>query len=222
MGKQTKEVTIQKAEAKKDSEGVEPSGRDVQNARKSTKKQHLVEGKNMANPPPLIKMTLESTGSLLSKSSPGDWEGIRAGTMKGNFIPGLVDPNTDDVKDVIRKTFARDYLSNSENNKDDGKDICENTENCKTGFELEQVKFGTIVDNRITTDDPAEAKAAGEARWAVTKDAEKKMMDEEVEREKAEAKAAEKGEAEEEEDLDGIDKEEEKAKHRGKRKAEKL
>ena len=108
MGKQTKEVTIQKAEAKKDLEGVEPSGRDVQKARKSIKKQHLVEERSMANPPPLIQMTLESTCSLLSKSSPRNWEGIRAGTMKRNFIPGLVDPNTDDVTDVIRKTFVKD------------------------------------------------------------------------------------------------------------------
>merc|ERR1712177_198812 len=47
-------------------------------------------------------------------------------------------------------------------------------ENCKIGFDLWQVKSGTIFDNMMITDDPAEAKAAGEALWAVTKEAEMK------------------------------------------------
>merc|ERR1712111_264764 len=46
---------------------------------------------------------------------------------------------------------------------------------CKLGFDLWQVKSGTIFDNIMITDDPAEAKKAGEDLWAVTKDAEKKM-----------------------------------------------
>ena len=90
---------------------------------------------------------------------------------------------------------------------------------CKISFYRGQVKSSPVFDNRMITDDPGEAKAAGEALGVVTKDAEKKMMDEreEVERENTEAKAAEKGEAEEDEDPDGIDEEEEeeKANHRG-------
>ena len=123
LDKQTKEITIKKAQAKQDLEGVEPSGIDVQNAMKSTKNQHLVEVSSMANQPPIIKMALESAYILLSESSPLDWKGIRAGTMKGNFIPSFFDFNTSDVTDVIRKTFAKDYLSNPEYNEDDVKDI---------------------------------------------------------------------------------------------------
>ena len=74
-----------------------------------------------------------------------------------------------------------------------------------------QVKSGTIFDNMMITDDPAEAKAAGEALWAVTKEAEKKMKDaqDEEERAKAEAEAGEKGDDEDDEDLDDLDEDEE-------------
>merc|ERR1712126_488949 len=66
-------------------------------------------------------------------------------------------------------------------------------------------------DNMMITDDPAEAKAAGEALWAVTKEAEKKMKDaqDEEERAKAEAEAGEKADDEDDEDLDDLDEEEE-------------
>ena len=42
----------------------------------------------------------------------------------------------------------------------------------------------------MITDAPAEAKAAGEALWAVTKDAEKKRKDKQDEVERAKAEAA--------------------------------
>ena len=50
-----------------------------------------------------------------------------------------------------------------------------------------QVKSGTILDNMMIANGPATAKAAGEALWAITKDAEKKMKDKQDEVEKAEA-----------------------------------
>ena len=112
VDKQTEEITIKKAEVMKDQERVEPAVIDAQAAVKSIKKQHLVEVRSMANPPPLIKMALESVCILLGESSPIDWKGIRAVTMKENFIPSIVDFNTDDITDNIRKIVVRDYLSN--------------------------------------------------------------------------------------------------------------
>ena len=72
MMDEQEELEREKAEAKKDLEGVEPSGRDVQNAMKSTEKQHRVEVRSRANPPLLIRMALESACTLLSKSGPRD------------------------------------------------------------------------------------------------------------------------------------------------------
>ena len=93
--------------------------------------------------------------------------------MKGSVIPRIVDFNTNDTTEFIRKTFIKNYQFSSEYNEDDGK----YTENCKTDFELGQMKSDTVFHNRIFIDNPAEAKAAGKALWDVTKDVEKKMME---------------------------------------------
>ena len=67
-----------------------------------------------------------------------------------------------------------------------------------------QVKSGTIFDNFLITDDEKYAEEFGDETWGQTKDAEKKMKDEqdEEERKKAEeaAKAMEEEEEEEEEE----------------------
>merc|ERR1712131_14113 len=80
------------------------------------------------------------------------------------------------------------------------------------GLDLWQVKSGTIFDNFLITNDPKLAEEEGEETWGVTKDAAKKMKDEqdEEERKKAEAEAKEKGEdapedPEDDEDLDDED-----------------
>jgi len=57
------------------------------------------------------------------------------------------------------------------------------------GFDLWQVKSGTIFDNVLVTDDEKSAEDFGNATWGKTKDPEKKMKDDqdEVERKKEEA-----------------------------------
>ncbi|KAK3893033.1 hypothetical protein Pcinc_003127 [Petrolisthes cinctipes] len=80
---------------------------------------------------------------------------------------------------------------------------------CSLGLDLWQVKSGTIFDNFLVSDDPEEAKRVGEETWGSTKDAAKKMKDEqdEEERKKAEeeAKAGEAEKDEDDEDLDDED-----------------
>ena len=106
-------------------------------------------------------------------------------------------------------------IDNPEYNADDAKELGKFDEVCKIGFDLWQVKSGTIFDNILITDDVDEAKKIGDETWGVTKDAEKKMKDEQDEAEKAkaesEAKEAEPEEEEEDddEDLDEIDDEKE-------------
>merc|ERR1719240_2396010 len=81
------------------------------------------------------------------------------------------------------------------------------------GFELWQVKAGTIFDNIIVTDSVEEAEEFMKETWEASKDAEKKMYDEkeeekrkkeEEERKKREEerKAAEEAEDDDEEDED--------------------
>jgi len=67
------------------------------------------------------------------------------------------------------------------------------------GFDLWQVKSGTIFDNILITDDETFAEEVGAETWGKTKDGEKKMKDaqDEEERKQREAEAAEAGEDEE-------------------------
>ena len=79
-------------------------------------------------------------------------------------------------------------------------------------FSPPQVKSGTIFDNFLITDDEKYAEEYGEETWGQTKDAEKKMKDEqdEEERKKAEeaAKAMEEEEGDEDEEGDNDEEEE--------------
>merc|ERR1719447_1795387 len=105
---------------------------------------------------------------------------------KGEWKPKQID-NPD-----YKGPWVHPEIDNPEYNEEDAKSIVKYSENCIIGFDLWQVKSGTIFDNLIITDDPAAAKKDGEDFWAVTKTGEKTMKDEqdEVERKKAEEEAA--------------------------------
>jgi len=85
------------------------------------------------------------------------------------------------------------------------------------GFDLWQVKSGTIFDNIFVGDDAAEAEAFAKETFEVTKEAEKKMKDQQEEEEKKAREAEEeankdaeddKDEEEEDEDEEEVEKEE--------------
>merc|ERR1711890_66259 len=118
-----------------------------------------------------------------------------------------------DWDDEMDGEWEPPMIDNPEYNADDAKDIGKYEENCKIGFDLWQVKSGTIFDNILITDDVEHAKKVGEELWAVTKEAEKKMKDEqdEEEKKKAEADAKSADEDEDDEDLDDEEPEDEPA-----------
>jgi len=147
-------------------------------------------------------------------SKPEDWDD----EMDGEWEPPMIDnpdykgewkPRQIDNPDY-KGPWVHPEIDNPEYNEDEAKTIAKFDEVCKLGFDLWQVKSGTIFDNIIITDDPAVAKKHGEDFWAVTKDAEKAMKDEqdEEERKKAEAEAK-KDDDLDDEDLDDIEEEEE-------------
>jgi len=152
-------------------------------------------------------------------TKPEDWDD----EMDGEWEPPMIDnpdykgewkPRQIDNPDYKGK-WVHPEIDNPEYNAEDAKDIAKFDEVCKIGFDLWQVKSGTIFDNILITDDVDEAKKIGDETWGVTKDAEKKMKDEQDEAEKAKAEAeAKEAEPEEEEedddeDLDEIDDEKE-------------
>merc|ERR1712203_928825 len=119
---------------------------------------------------------------------------------KGEWKPRQID-NPD-----YKGPWVHPEIDNPEYNEEEAKTIAKFDENCKIGFDLWQVKSGTIFDNIIITDDPAEAKKHGEDFWAVTKEAEKKMKDEQDEEER---KKADEEAKKDEEDADDLDADEE-------------
>jgi len=139
----------------------------------------------------------------------GEWEPpmIDNPDFKGEWKPRQIDnPN-------YKGKWVHPMIPNPEFNADDAKDLGKYDEICKIGFDLWQVKSGTIFDNVLITDDPAEAKKIGEETWGVTKDAEKKMKDEqdESEKKKAEEEAKNPNQEDDDEDLDDIDDEDDAA-----------
>ena len=112
---QKKEIAAKRTEVMGELDQVEPAVQDAQQAVKSIKKQHLVEVRSMANPPPMVKLALESVCILLGENAQ-DWKAIRQVTMKENFIPTIVNFNTDDLPDSVREQMKSKYLSNPDYN----------------------------------------------------------------------------------------------------------
>merc|ERR1712240_484600 len=77
------------------------------------------------------------------------------------------------------------------------------------GFDLWQVKSGTIFDNIIVTDDVAEAEAFAKETFEVTKVAERKLKDEQDDAKKKEEEAKQAEESPKEDDDDEDEDEEE-------------
>ena len=150
-------------------------------------------------------------------TKPEDWDD----EMDGEWEPPMIDnpeykgewkPRQIDNPDY-KGPWVHPEIDNPEYNEDEAKTIGKYDEVCKLGFDLWQVKSGTIFDNIMITDDPEAAKKAGEDLWAVTKDAEKKMKDEQDEEERKKAEAEAKTDADEDdEDLDDIEEDEEEEK----------
>jgi calreticulin len=101
----------------------------------------------------------------------GDWEPpmIDNPEYKGEWKPKQI-PNPN-----YKGVWIHPEIDNPEYSADDKlymyKDIG------AVGFDLWQVKSGTIFDNVLVTDDADFAKQYGDDTWGVTKDAEKAMKD---------------------------------------------
>merc|ERR1711992_495715 len=78
------------------------------------------------------------------------------GEYKGEWKPRQID-NPD-----YKGAWIHPEIDNPDYNPADAEGIAKYEENCKIGFDLWQVKSGTIFDNLIITDDPAAAKKTGE------------------------------------------------------------
>jgi dynein heavy chain 1 len=115
LAKQLDAIGIKKQEVMADLSKVEPAVQDAQTAVKSIKKQYLVEIRSMSNPPPIVKLALESICLLLGEPQT-DWKAIRGIIMRENFINNIVNFTTDDISDEVRKVMLEKYLANPDYN----------------------------------------------------------------------------------------------------------
>jgi len=142
--------------------------------------------------------------------SDGEWEApmIDNPEYKGEWSAKRID------NPEYKGPWVHPEIANPEYVDDDN--LYQMVDSASVGFDLWQVKAGTIFDNIIVTDDISEAEAFLAETFSANKDAEKKMFDEikeeEKKKEEAERKKAEE-EAEDDEDEDEDEEEEEESTH---------
>ena len=108
---QKKEIATKRSKVMEDLTMVEPAVQETLQAIMSIKKQHFVEVRSMANPPPAVRLALESICLLLGEGTP-DWKGIRQVTKRDNFISTIANFNMDDISDKVRIQMKKKYLDN--------------------------------------------------------------------------------------------------------------
>lgn len=97
LQKKTEIINTKKAQIMNELAEVEPALNDAKSAVKSIKKSNLDELRKLGNPPPVIKMALESVCLMLNTPST-DWKEIRTIVSKTSFIPGIVNFQTEDIR----------------------------------------------------------------------------------------------------------------------------
>jgi len=142
---------------------------------------------------------------------PDDWDDSLDGEWEAPQIPNPEYKGEWKAKKIPNPEYKGEWIHPLIPNpkyKDDD-EIYLYEDNGALGFEIWQVKSGTISDNLLVTDSVEEAKEHADATWAKTTKSEKKHKEEldkeqrekeEEERKKREAEAAEEEEEEEEED----------------------
>lgn len=113
--KQEEKIAEKRASVMADLAQVEPAVIEAQQAVKGIKRQHLVEVRSMSNPPPPVKMALESICLLLGEPAQ-DWRAIRSVIIRENFIPTIVNFSSETLADDIRNKMKNKYLNNPEFN----------------------------------------------------------------------------------------------------------
>ena len=90
---------------------VEPAVKEAQQAVQSIKKQNLIEVRSMTNPPAPVKLAMESICLLLGEPN-NDWKSVRSMIVGENFISTIVNFNSENLSDSIRRQMREKYLKN--------------------------------------------------------------------------------------------------------------
>ena len=89
---------------------------EAQKSVSGIKKQHLTEVRSMANPPPAVKLAMESVCTMLGHQMDG-WKTVQQIIRRDDFISSIVNFDTDKSLTVaLRDKMRKEYLSNPDYN----------------------------------------------------------------------------------------------------------
>ena len=110
-----KEIRERQEQVNKELSEVEPLLREAEDAVKGIQKKFLDELRMMASPPQLVKLTLEAVMCLVTNSSKTcDWAEIKTGMRKEDFIPSIINFNTDNLNPTVSARVEKNYLQNKD------------------------------------------------------------------------------------------------------------
>eukprot|EP01117_Protostelium_nocturnum_P006264 TRINITY_DN2259_c0_g1_i6.p1 TRINITY_DN2259_c0_g1~~TRINITY_DN2259_c0_g1_i6.p1 ORF type:complete len:4259 (-),score=1954.67 TRINITY_DN2259_c0_g1_i6:110-12886(-) len=106
---QNEEIKVRKAKAYEDLEKVEPAIEEAKEAVGGIKRQHLDEIKTLAKPPAPVQLAMEAVCFLLSGKKQ-DWNSIRKFIVDQSFIPSIVNFDSKQITDKMRKFIDTTYM----------------------------------------------------------------------------------------------------------------
>lgn len=90
---------------------VEPAVQEARSAVQGIRRQQLVEVKQFANPPPAVKLAMESICTMINKDAK-DWKSIRGLIVQPDFIPSILEFKTEEMTEATKEFMVKTYLSN--------------------------------------------------------------------------------------------------------------
>jgi dynein heavy chain 1 len=112
VDKQTLEVVSRREAATKELSTVEPLVAEAKDAVKEIKKKQLDELRALPNPPAAVQFCLQAVCTMLGKEKIAvDWEGIRKIIRDAEFIPSIVEFDTSQIDEKLRKKMDK-FTSN--------------------------------------------------------------------------------------------------------------
>lgn len=112
LNKQSNDIKQRKEIAEADLSKVQPQLEEAQNALKEINRRHLDELRNLANPPDLIKATLEAVCIMLNKKSNAkyDWATIRKFMRGVTFIKDIIEFDSILIDEKMRQRISKEFL----------------------------------------------------------------------------------------------------------------
>ncbi|EJW75529.1 hypothetical protein WUBG_13562 [Wuchereria bancrofti] len=105
------QIEKKRTEVQEDLAQVEPAVEEAKQAVKGIKKGQLIEVRSMAAPPQPVRLALESICLLLGESVGMDWKAIRGVMVKDDFMPRILNFDTDSISAETLKLMEK-YIRN--------------------------------------------------------------------------------------------------------------